>query len=568
MLAYSYIRFSSKKQATGDSLRRQTAKTEEWSQRTGIPLASSNFEDLGVSAWTGENWREGGLSMFLAAVRSGKIKTPAVLVIENLDRLSRDEISHALTIFQDILRAGITIQTLSPEKTYPPDFAKGGALAMLEPIVTFLLANEESNKKSERLKATWKNKRKQGGKMGALCPAWLRWNAETKEYEIIEEKAEIVREIYRMSAEGKGSFAIIRELHAKKIKSIGWRKRKEKNSDNIDKGRWNHSYVSLLLHHRGVIGERVFTRPENGKRVKAETIKGYYPPIIERALFFKVQEQLAIRDNNARFRGRGAKTTRNLFSGLLVDARDGSTLILHHQRKNGKIWQYVVSHDALRKMPDSCFITFPYPELEFQILLTISSHLSTSDFTGMQREDMSDELQNKEAELKETEANIKEVQSRILKRGNAKTFIDLLDDLESNRERLAKDVDLLRSKTVSDPLQQMVAVCDEITAMQNAKGKARDNIRERLRGQIRLMIEKVYVVLSKSKSKKRVRGNPNAKHAFAEVRLRNGDWWQFEITYDKGDTETEWEGQSDIRLDKLPKSFDRLDPFARLEIED
>ena len=220
MLAYSYVRFSSQKQALGDSLRRQIKDTAAWCERNGISLATENFEDLGVSAWTGENWREGGLSIFLQAVKEKKLKTPCMLIIENLDRLSRDQVSRALALFEDILNAGITIQTLSPERTYPPEFAKTGGMAMLDPIISFILANEESTKKSNRLKSLWVEKRRVGGKMGALCPAWLQWNPATQTYEAIEAKADVVRMIFNLSADGHGSHSIVRHLDKLKIKSI------------------------------------------------------------------------------------------------------------------------------------------------------------------------------------------------------------------------------------------------------------------------------------------------------------------------------------------------------------
>ena len=51
-LVYSYIRFSSKKQAKGDSLRRQT-EGEEWIEKNGHTKASLTLHDLGVSAFRG-----------------------------------------------------------------------------------------------------------------------------------------------------------------------------------------------------------------------------------------------------------------------------------------------------------------------------------------------------------------------------------------------------------------------------------------------------------------------------------------------------------------------------------
>jgi DNA invertase Pin-like site-specific DNA recombinase len=57
--AYSYVRFSSPGQATGDSLRRQTEMAEAYAKERGLQLNNSSFRDLGISAFSGSNRTEG-----------------------------------------------------------------------------------------------------------------------------------------------------------------------------------------------------------------------------------------------------------------------------------------------------------------------------------------------------------------------------------------------------------------------------------------------------------------------------------------------------------------------------
>ena len=55
--AYSYLRFSTLEQMSGDSFRRQTAAAEEYAMKHGLELDTSlTFRDLGVSAFRGRNW--------------------------------------------------------------------------------------------------------------------------------------------------------------------------------------------------------------------------------------------------------------------------------------------------------------------------------------------------------------------------------------------------------------------------------------------------------------------------------------------------------------------------------
>ncbi len=63
--AYSYIRFRRGDQQKGDSLDRQTEKSEEYARRKGWILDSS-FRDLGVSAFRGRNEREGSVGLYRA----------------------------------------------------------------------------------------------------------------------------------------------------------------------------------------------------------------------------------------------------------------------------------------------------------------------------------------------------------------------------------------------------------------------------------------------------------------------------------------------------------------------
>ena len=117
--AYSYQRFSSPEQSHGDSLRRQTKRATDLCQEYGWHLDDTlKLRDLGVSAYRGKNVREGALAAFLEAIKLGKVKKGSVLIVESLDRLSRDEIDEALTLFLSIIRAGVDIATFDPKRIY------------------------------------------------------------------------------------------------------------------------------------------------------------------------------------------------------------------------------------------------------------------------------------------------------------------------------------------------------------------------------------------------------------------------------------------------------------------
>src|SRR5688500_15449393 len=94
--AFSYIRFSHPSQIKGDSLRRQTEAAAAWCKRNGVQLdASVTLHDLGKSAYTGthrKNPDRHALASFLRMVEQGRIPRGSHLIIEALDRLSREHI--------------------------------------------------------------------------------------------------------------------------------------------------------------------------------------------------------------------------------------------------------------------------------------------------------------------------------------------------------------------------------------------------------------------------------------------------------------------------------------------
>jgi DNA invertase Pin-like site-specific DNA recombinase len=193
--AYSYVRFSDRRQMAGDSLRRQLKLTESYCERKGLFLDDSlRLRDLGVSGLRGKNADVGRLALFLEAIRQKRVPAGSVLIVENLDRISRDDIDEALPLFMGILKAGVAVVTLSPEREYTAETAKGSISVILEVVIAFALANEESRKKSERVREEWRERfnRLDEEKITARVPAWLRLRPDRKAFEFVPKAAAFV----------------------------------------------------------------------------------------------------------------------------------------------------------------------------------------------------------------------------------------------------------------------------------------------------------------------------------------------------------------------------------------
>ncbi|HLL54033.1 MAG TPA: recombinase family protein, partial [Myxococcaceae bacterium] len=158
--AYSYLRFSTPEQEEGDSIRRQITNTQAYARELGLELDDTlRFEDKGVSAFRGKNSSEGALAEFLENVKAGKVPEGSFLIVEALDRVSRENPYEAMDVLNGILRQGISVAVASEREVYSRESLRKHPFEMLKPLMRFQTAHEESKKKSYRTLENWKAKR-------------------------------------------------------------------------------------------------------------------------------------------------------------------------------------------------------------------------------------------------------------------------------------------------------------------------------------------------------------------------------------------------------------------------
>ncbi|MBD5755253.1 recombinase family protein, partial [Citrobacter freundii] len=149
---YSYVRFSSVKQREGNSLERQQDTALKIAARYNLELDTTAFHDLGMSAFKGKNAHEGKLSEFIKQI-GVKVPVGSWLVVENLDRISRDDAWSALDIFKSILSKGIVVVTGMDEKVYKYADVKNNPTDLIISLLMFTRAHDESLTKKNRVEA-------------------------------------------------------------------------------------------------------------------------------------------------------------------------------------------------------------------------------------------------------------------------------------------------------------------------------------------------------------------------------------------------------------------------------
>lgn len=263
MRAYSYARVSSGRQTTGSGLARQTDLAERWAERHGLQLDSSlQLSDAGKSAYKGKHLG-GALGRFLQLAQAGEIEPGSILLVEAIDRLSRLEpIDGLQDVIFALVRAGIRLVTLEDGQEYSRELFSEDQSKLLFLVVKISESFKYSQRLSTRVGAAHLKREAdlQAGKprsTGSL-PFWITRTPEGPL--VLNEGAEIVREIYRLSEQGKGGHQIARSLNeAGQLTSKGMT--------------WSAMNVNRLFSKPSVCGDLVF---------RGKTYPSFYPPAVTR----------------------------------------------------------------------------------------------------------------------------------------------------------------------------------------------------------------------------------------------------------------------------------------------
>jgi DNA invertase Pin-like site-specific DNA recombinase len=486
-IVYSYIRFSSRKQMKGDSLRRQSEMGQEWIARNQHTAANLTLHDLGVSAFRGKNKHKGALKTFLNAISDGTIKPGSILLVENLDRLSRQGVLEAYTLFIDILSAGVKIVVLQPyEQVYSKQSAND-LVGLMLPLIHFYQAHIESKNKSDRLKKSWEQKRKlavDGVRFDKRCPSWIQYDSK-KNCFVKKDGWKAILFIFKRTVDGVGQGRLLSELQKKGFAPLGI------------SGRWNSSFIQKVLNDRSVLGERQpFTFTEDGVREpEGDPIPDYYPAVVDESLWYQAQ---AAKAGRAKQKGPNSKFI-NLFTGLVVNANDRHKMHVQSSPPNNKSdgrRRRLVSYGHKSKLPDSCSISVDYFDFERAILecLTEVSPKNVApkvnDTTLIEKEQERDGVV---ARLNQLSESLTDPTTKLLP-----TIINAVGKLETQKAELSEEIESLKQKRQSNPLYETRSI---LAMLDKAEGDSKTALRLKLRMLIGNLIESIWVRPEKYRNK-------------------------------------------------------------------
>jgi DNA invertase Pin-like site-specific DNA recombinase len=421
--AYSYIRMSTDIQLKGDSLRRQLEKSAAYANEHGLTLidhiGDKKLHDIGQSGFKGQNVKQGMLGRFIAALESGEIPQNSVLLVESLDRLTREKITEALELFLKIVRLGVEIVTIMDGQRYSKERLDENPYIIFISLGVMMRANDESETKSSRIKAIWEKKRRHAAEkpITSLAPAWLKLNKRTWKFEEVPERVEVVKKIFDMCLNGQGVYAIARYLNEQHVPLFGKSKF------------WHFTYIRKILTNRAVLGEfEPKTRLSSQHVGTNEVIKDYFPKIVDEMKFNLAKAALESRATGSG--GRKGKSFTNIFNGLLYCCDCGDRMLVKDRGVGKNSVKTVACSRSLAK--SSCSMPeWKLQEVEQSLLL----HFRDIDFSSLRGT---------------------ELKSRLASLADQITSLQI--SVADNEKAIARNIAFIQATDLSDSMQKILAI--------------------------------------------------------------------------------------------------------------
>jgi DNA invertase Pin-like site-specific DNA recombinase len=511
-VAYSYIRFSDPQQARGDSLRRQTEAAASWCERNEVHLDTSlTLHDKGCSGFKGlhrENPDKHALALFLKLVEKGRVRRGDYLLIENLDRLSREEEVPACHLLTGILVAGVRVVQMIPYEMTLTDKSNGWEL--MRAVMELSRGHGESQVKSERNGKEWRERlararagekqrpRKKDGVVSEAInrnlPSWIEERG--GRLVLIPERAAAVERIYQLAAAGYGVVRIVKALEAEGIKPFGGREQytdehgevrwRAKKGDAYGSGAWSKAYVHKLLMDKRVLGT---LQPLKGDGTPdGPPLKDYFPAVV-------TQEQWDDARAGAQRRGeQNAKKCNNstkhidVFAGLVRDARDGGAMFCTTRTAQGRHTRvYIPANGREGRIPS---LTFPYPAFEDSILGMLRE-IPAEEIIG--RNGTANEVSVLSGELARIEGELSEAKAFLNANGFSVTIGQHITDLEAKQADKIEKLTAARQRAAHPAAESWGEFQSLAHALKNADDP--DDMRMRIRTALRRNVDSIWLLI-------------------------------------------------------------------------
>lgn len=428
--AYSYIRLSSSQQILGDGQRRQLEAAQDYCKAHGLTLSTRTFKDLGVSAY--KEVDRPSLSDLHSCIDSGTIRAGDVIILEKLDRLSRQGISKTQVMLEEILSKGVIVVSLM-DGLRLDSTSLNDLTSVIRIAIAADLGQQESKTKSKRIlanKAAMKEKIRAGEVVNMKLPFWL--SREGNKY-IFNKNKPIVDEIIKLRLAGDSFMSIARKLNEKGMRSPV-------------KGHWTQSSIRHVLRNPNLYGAFQLTTKVNGEYKPEDIVQNYFPALVS------YQEYLILYGDVVK--RAGGHSGINPLAGLVYCADCGSRMENKSRKRQDGV---LVTYFACRKSyVGECENKTNIKNLHTQVIKNIS-HLT------MENPVQSVNIDSLLIELDKVDARIRELSDALINLDGALPVSVIMASI-SSLEATKKDLNtkLREAKTISpDALQSVLERVDD-----------------------------------------------------------------------------------------------------------
>ena len=352
-VGYAYVRYSSIAQATGESVDRQISPLKQFTDETGVQIKEV-IVDEGVSSYKGRNVNKGKFKEILNRIESGVIRKGDYIVVESIDRITRQRVSDGVELLQGILRKGIRIYTTIDRICYSYDREEDDLTTIVMIALIAKRANEESATKSRRRKDVW-NKHKELAIQGIAKinrkkpPYGLAYDSNGSKFVINESEAAEIRKIFSL------------------LKYMGVSNAIRTVNEN-SKRKWANRHVMHMIDSQYPLGVlRSQKRTKNDKKEFIEYIDGYYPAIVTQAEFNEAVSAMKSRRDRKDY-GNTSSEDYNIFRSVIKCGCCGSSLVFEKQKNPKGVFYFYLHCYSRKELKGGCDQRFRF-DLAFGMLL-------------------------------------------------------------------------------------------------------------------------------------------------------------------------------------------------------
>ena len=302
--------------------------------------------------WSGTGMDRPGMNRLLAEVKKNRVQC---IVVKDMSRFSRDYIEMGTYLGQIFPFMGVRFIALGD---HYDSREHGGTTIGIDTAFQTLLYDLYSKDVSVKVKASFENKCANGEYVFGQVPFGYRKSTEERNTVIVEEKeAEVVRYIFSLAVQGKGSTGIAVQLRREGIPTITQMRKPDKKTEDGKAHAWSSQAVRNILNNRFYLGEMAYGKTvrksvgsKNGIRIPKEewkVIPDHHEALVTPEVFAQVSKfrpELSTKQ----------KREKNPLTGKLHCGGCGYAMVYKPLQGKNKYRRFECHKHSLLKIPECC----------------------------------------------------------------------------------------------------------------------------------------------------------------------------------------------------------------------